>query len=139
MTKDGNHFRLKVEAYGCEKRKKAEMKKYAFMVINYSGSFAGQKGVNLYCTDPHTIDWLLEEVRRYAAGTKARYGRKALDGTLNFIQLNQLRGNDYAIAHRMFRRACEEGWEPRDVTTPGHKTFYKFDGITFKLRKVYQD
>lgn len=111
------------------------MKKYAFLAIHYAGGVT-QKGVNLYCTDHHTMDWIFDELIEKIPGMKGRFVRKGLDGTINFVQMYKLGGKDYEIAHWIFRRACEVGWEPRDMTTPEHKVFHRFDEVTFKLRRT---
>jgi hypothetical protein len=113
------------------------MKRYKFLIINYTGSVGG-KGVNLYCTDPYTLDWIHGEVKELVPGFKSHFGRKDMEGNFNFYQIHQLKGKDYEIAHWIFRRACEEGWRPIAASTPDAKSFHKYDDVTFKLLKEEQ-
>lgn len=109
------------------------MKSYKFLIIHYSG-FGSQQGVELYCTDPYSLDWLIEETLKQVPKAKFRFAKKDLEGNYNFFQFFKLGGKDYEIANWLFKCACEEGWLPIDASAPS-KSFTTFNDLTFKLRK----
>jgi hypothetical protein len=118
------------------------VKVYRYLIISYSVRASGnKKGVDLYCTHPETLDWLLEEAAVYAPNVATRFEREDIQGEHHFFQLHKLANRDYAMAHWLFRRACEEGWRPLSAQTPpevGIFRNHKYDEFTFKLMKEYE-
>jgi len=109
------------------------MKRYKYLSINFDGR---KGGVNIYCTNPSTINWLYSVVKEYVPNASGRKEVRDLEGKVVFVQLYRLDNQDFEMANWLFRKACEEGWYPLSPYYDGPEDAFMSDTIrrvTFRL------
>lgn len=68
--------------------------------------------VTIRTTDPPTIGWIVAEVKRQLGSCDTRSEIYDLAGNMAGCELHRLSGKDVETFRWVFRRLCEDGWEP---------------------------
>jgi len=87
------------------------VKKYRMCDVGYGDLGAvGKAGLRLQCTDPATLQWMIQETQRLYPKSKTSYWGNKPEGGHRRCFISKL---DYSeSAWQLMQILCENGWQP---------------------------